>query len=297
MSHDVYLEPFTSIYGSGTTSYVRTTATTLDYSHYDNNGVLSAATTDYYTCHYLYVGLDFRTGLTEWYLVYDRSEYASLSEAQDSPILSENLAPEVTTRSTGRFISRIIVKNETLPSVIADIQSPFVTTLSSTAASVHNSLGGLQGGTSGEYFHLTSNNYITLRGGSSDASSLHNHNTQYYTKIQSDNNFLSANTSFYTELEANNNFLSADTSFYTELEVDNNFLSANTSFYTELQSDNNFLSANTFDTLINTNGIDNTGNITAATYYGDGSNLTGLVASLDGLTDTTIRFIYVIFQW
>ncbi|NPV12864.1 MAG: hypothetical protein HPY57_13920 [Ignavibacteria bacterium] len=39
--------------------------------------------------------------------------------------------------------------------------------------------------------------------------------------------------------------------------------------YTATEIDNNFLSANTFDTTINTNGINNVGNITATTFYGD----------------------------
>lgn len=49
----------------------------------------------------------------------------------------------------------------------------------------HNSLNGLQGGVSSEYYHLSSSQHSTLTGGS-DASSLHNHNTQYYTKSQVD---------------------------------------------------------------------------------------------------------------
>lgn len=49
----------------------------------------------------------------------------------------------------------------------------------------HNSLSGIQGGTASEYYHLTSAQHSTLTG-SSDASSLHNHNTQYYTKAQID---------------------------------------------------------------------------------------------------------------
>lgn len=50
----------------------------------------------------------------------------------------------------------------------------------------HNTLGSLQGGTASEYYHITSAQHTTLVGGSSDASSLHNHNTQYYTKSQVD---------------------------------------------------------------------------------------------------------------
>ena len=52
----------------------------------------------------------------------------------------------------------------------------------------HNSLSGLQGGNgTNEFYHLTSNDKITLTSGAiSDASALHNHNTCYYTKAESD---------------------------------------------------------------------------------------------------------------
>ena len=48
----------------------------------------------------------------------------------------------------------------------------------------HNDLANPQGGTSNEYYHLTSADYTTLRGGSSDAGSLHNHDSQYYTETE-----------------------------------------------------------------------------------------------------------------
>jgi len=48
----------------------------------------------------------------------------------------------------------------------------------------HNNLTGLQGGTTNEYYHLTSSDYTTLRGGASDASSLHNHDSTYYTETE-----------------------------------------------------------------------------------------------------------------
>lgn len=50
---------------------------------------------------------------------------------------------------------------------------------------LHNDLGTIQGGTAAEYYHLTSAQHTSLTG-AVDASSLHNHNTQYYTKAQMD---------------------------------------------------------------------------------------------------------------
>lgn len=59
-------------------------------------------------------------------------------------------------------------------------------TMINSSSSNHESLSGLLGGAAGDHFHLTGANTSTLISGSADASSLHNHNTQYYTKIQTD---------------------------------------------------------------------------------------------------------------
>jgi len=69
--------------------------------------------------------------------------------------------------------------------------------------------------------------------------------------------------------------------YYTSSQTIANFLSASTNF------DSRYLSANTFATTINTNGINNTGNITATTYYGDGSNLTGIGGGTSGVSYAT----------
>jgi len=54
------------------------------------------------------------------------------------------------------------------------------------STSLHNNLGSLQGGTSAQYYHLTSADYTALRGGSSDASTLHHHDGRYYTETEID---------------------------------------------------------------------------------------------------------------
>lgn len=52
----------------------------------------------------------------------------------------------------------------------------------------HNNLSGLQGGTSNEYYHLTSTMYgdLTSDGGVGNASSQHIHDDRYYTESESD---------------------------------------------------------------------------------------------------------------
>lgn len=58
-------------------------------------------------------------------------------------------------------------------------------------------------------------------------------------------------------------------------------------YLTKDEAEISYLSANTFDNNVNFN-IKTDGYVSATTYYGDGSNLEGVVSSLSGLTDTQI---------
>jgi hypothetical protein len=62
------------------------------------------------------------------------------------------------------------------------IDSSFI----NSASSNHEQLSGLLGGASNDHYHFTGAEHTTLASGSADASALHNHNTQYYTKAQID---------------------------------------------------------------------------------------------------------------
>ena len=64
----------------------------------------------------------------------------------------------------------------------------------------HNNLSGLQGGTSNEYYHLTSSQHIGLTAGNN--TTLHNHDSRYFTESESDARFLgiSANAASATKL-------------------------------------------------------------------------------------------------
>ena len=59
-------------------------------------------------------------------------------------------------------------------------------TLVSSASINHEGLAGLLGGAANDHQHFTTAEHSALAGGTNDASSLHNHNTQYYTKTQVD---------------------------------------------------------------------------------------------------------------
>jgi len=69
-----------------------------------------------------------------------------------------------------------------------------------------------------------------------------------------------------------------------------------TDVYDKNQTNNNFLSANTFDNIINTNGLNNAGDISATTFYGDGSNLTGIVTTNTFTTGATLSASTAIFN-
>jgi hypothetical protein len=69
----------------------------------------------------------------------------------------------------------------------------------------HNNLTGIQGGTSNEYYHLTSTMYgdLTSDGGVGNASSQHIHDDRYYTESESD----TISGSLQTQIDnINNNF-------------------------------------------------------------------------------------------
>lgn len=53
---------------------------------------------------------------------------------------------------------------------------------------IHNNLSGIQGGTTDEYYHLTSDEYtsLTANGGVENASDMHIHDDRYYTETEMD---------------------------------------------------------------------------------------------------------------
>ena len=105
-----------------------------------------------------------------------------------------------------------------------------------TGATSHNNLNDLN---IGDYMHLTSAEYTTLTT-SVDASSLHNHDLQYYTQLQVDNFLSSKSDTGHTH----------DGRYYTEAEIDS-FL---TDYYTQTQLDNGQLDNRYFtETEITTN--------------------------------------------
>jgi hypothetical protein len=101
----------------------------------------------------------------DMYLLYGQGDYAKLSDAQAAGEPSYR-PPELT--NWARLIGKItFAYNNT---VFDYVESVFKTVFSQAAATVHNQLAGLQGGTTNEYYHLIQDKY--------------NHVNQYWLPFQ-----------------------------------------------------------------------------------------------------------------
>lgn len=126
--------------------------TQWDNTSYNNAGTKTALTTDYYGVLWFYRELD-----GNLILVYGTSNEATVEGAQ-----AETSPTTIPQRSSvqGILIGRIIFKKGESTAEI--IESAFDTTFSQGSSTSHNSLTGLQGGTTNEYYHLTATAYNDL---------------------------------------------------------------------------------------------------------------------------------------
>lgn len=96
------------------------------------------------------------------HVVYGQNQYADLASAKAAKVptvLPSELAPYGVAVLVGRIIFQKGATN------FADVSSPFQIVFTSSTATIHNGLSGLQGGTVGEYYHLTAANHSNLTGG------------------------------------------------------------------------------------------------------------------------------------
>lgn len=126
--------------------FYTTGATTIDYNHYDNQTTgLGSITASQYSCHWVYLHPDDE----DVYVVYGRDTY-KLAEAE---VAEAPTIPDVI-NDFGVLLGKIVAPEAggsfTQVEMVTDV---FFT---GTAVATHNDLGGLQGGTVDEYYHLTS---------------------------------------------------------------------------------------------------------------------------------------------
>ena len=139
---------FQSFHSGGTWVYT-TTANTLNNEYYDDGTDKVLATAGKYLVNWYFRGQEINDHLYE---VWSNDEYDSVSEAQLS--IEPNLPELITSHAflTGRIIVGV-------SATTGSVESAFVSVFQSTQVTAHNDLNAIQGGSAGEYFHLTSTQY------------------------------------------------------------------------------------------------------------------------------------------
>jgi hypothetical protein len=124
-------------------------------TQYDNAGTLTTMTNNWYANLWFYAEMD-----DDLVMVYGTTQSSSVAGALEEgapTVLPDRI------QTHGRLLGRIVFKKS--GATAEDIESVFETTLSATGATSHNQLASLQGGASGEYFHLTTNQHTAVNKG------------------------------------------------------------------------------------------------------------------------------------
>jgi len=111
----------------------------------DGSGTLVTMTNNRYACLWVFVD----AADNEMDIVYGRDQYVTVAQAEEEGIPS---TPDHLTYH-GRLIGRIIFQKSAATATA--IESAWENVFSAASVNNHNQLSGLQGGTSGEYYHLT----------------------------------------------------------------------------------------------------------------------------------------------
>ena len=174
-------------YHSGGTWVYDTSGNTINNVYYDNGVNIVSGTTGKYLVNWYFRGQEINDHLYE---VYGTSEYddITIAEATGVPEL-----PELIT-SHAFLVGRVIVGVNQTTGIT---QTAFSTVFQpSGAPGLHNNLTEIQGGTSGQYYHLNSNQYNNI--------ALTNVDNNFSTSQRVNGN-LSANTVTIVDLPTTNN--------------------------------------------------------------------------------------------
>lgn len=147
-------DTFTYVYYNGV-DYTRSTGQTdINNTQYVSGGTPTTMTNNRYRADFVYLLID---NPTQLWVVQGDAQYNSLSAAQ-SAALPTNLPPELV--GLGQVVGRFIIeKNATTMNVASNFTAVFV----SGTVTEHNNLAGLQGGTTSEYYHLTSAEHTVVQ--------------------------------------------------------------------------------------------------------------------------------------
>lgn len=120
----------------------------INNSQYDNGTNLAALTDGYWNINYIYRGVEDQDHV---YIVLSSNEYATAELAKSAGLIGD--VPEIVT-SHAMLVGRVIVQKGATADFV--VESSFTNTFAgASAVSTHNNLSGIQGGTAGEYYHLT----------------------------------------------------------------------------------------------------------------------------------------------
>jgi hypothetical protein len=147
-------DTFTAWYGNTGVGFTSVPSqTTVSNTQYFNGTVLANITNNRYGVHYVYVVHD-----STVHVVYGELNTTDLgiAEADQPPADIPGLLA-----SYGTLVAKIIVQQGTANFI--EVQSAFETVFTGSGTVDHNSTTGLQGGTTNEYYHLTSSEYSSLQ--------------------------------------------------------------------------------------------------------------------------------------
>jgi len=151
---------FTLWYQDGVGGWTETinskTITTTTYD--DGSGTPATLNNNKYGVTWFYI---MNNSPSELHAVMGQVEYANLSDAEVAAPPT-NVPPILS--SLGSLIGYVIYEKSAV--AFDDVRSVFTQQFTSSAATVHNGLSGLQGGTVAEYYHLTSAEYTGTGSGS-----------------------------------------------------------------------------------------------------------------------------------
>lgn len=143
--------PFVYSYGNSGVGFTRVPAqTVLNWTKYDNNGVLATVNTNKYGNHWIFTSLD---GSNQVNVVYGKKEYNSVAEAKAAPLPADRI-PELAGFTSIEDFFQVVVSGGGVVEAIVDLKKA-VKGGDLVSPTSHNTLGGLQGGQANEYYHLT----------------------------------------------------------------------------------------------------------------------------------------------
>lgn len=146
-------DTFTAYYRAAVSGFTSLTGQTqINNTQYDDgDGTLGTLTNTRYGVHWVYIVHD-----SSIHVVFGQDEYTLTAAEQAQPPAS---IPGLLS-SYGTLVAKIIIQKNAAS--FTEIQSAFDTTFQSENVAVHNDLSGLQGGTAGEYYHLTNSQLTSV---------------------------------------------------------------------------------------------------------------------------------------